>query len=192
MSDGSIALWDMEADRLVGAPLQGHKGEVDQLAFSADGKLLVSHGIYEKTVRIWQLGSRQSVVLPVQGFTGQLLGLALSPDGSVLATINGEATATLWDVAGLRPLGEPLNGEIGVLFSVAFSPDGKTLAAGSIDGAIVVWDVSAESWQKRACQIAGRNLTQEEWDSYMGSQTYHKTCPDFPSLRTYRFEWSSP
>ena len=43
-----------------------------------------------------------------------------------------------------------------------------------------LWDVELQSWLKRACGIANRNLTREEWRKYMGDQPYRKTCPDLP------------
>ena len=43
-----------------------------------------------------------------------------------------------------------------------------------------LWDVDLQSWLKRACAIANRNLTREEWGRYMGDQPYRKTCPDLP------------
>ena len=36
------------------------------------------------------------------------------------------------------------------------------------------------SWLKRACRIANRNLTREEWQRYMGDLPYRKTIPDLP------------
>jgi hypothetical protein len=33
---------------------------------------------------------------------------------------------------------------------------------------------------KRACRVAGRNLTPEEWAQYLSGQMATKTCPEFP------------
>ncbi len=43
-----------------------------------------------------------------------------------------------------------------------------------------LWDVNLQSWLKRACGIANRNLTHEEWRKYMGDLAYRKTCPELP------------
>ena len=67
------------------------------------------------------------------------------------------------------------------MWSVAFSADSKSLASGSEDRTIILWDVDLASWQARACRIANRNLTQEEWTQYIGEDvSYRRTCPDLP------------
>ena len=47
----------------------------------------------------------------------------------------------------------------------AFSPDGKLLAVAGVDGCAMLWDIDPAVWRQRACAIAGRNLTREEWDA---------------------------
>jgi WD40 repeat protein len=78
-------------------------------------------------------------------------------------------TIRLWDVESGQPLGEPLQGHTASVSSVAFSPDGATLASGSDDATIRRWDVA---WQASACRAAGRNLTWEEWQRYLGDRPY--------------------
>jgi hypothetical protein len=98
-----------------------------------------------------------------------------------LASTSDDRTIRLWDVKTHQPLGDPLIGHTNWVYSVAFSPDGSTLASASGDDTIRLWDVSLESWKSYACQVAGRNLTKQEWDEFIGAdRPCHRTCPAFP------------
>jgi WD40 repeat protein len=90
-------------------------------------------------------------------------------------------TVRLWDAESGEPLGALLEGHEEIVWSVALSHDGKRLAWGSGDNTVRLWDVDLQSWLKRACDIANRNLTREEWRKYMGDLPYRKTCPDLPA-----------
>jgi hypothetical protein len=48
----------------------------------------------------------------------------------------------------------------------SFSPDGATLATSSAD-VTLLWDLDPDTWRARACDIAGRNLTELERREYL-------------------------
>ena len=67
-----------------------------------------------------------------------------------------------------QPVGRPLSGHQDMVNSLAFSPDGKTLISSSRDGTILRWNVDPEAWIQRACRIAGRALSADEWRTFAG------------------------
>jgi hypothetical protein len=48
----------------------------------------------------------------------------------------------------------------------SFSPDGATLATSPAD-VTLLWDLDPDMWRARACDIAGRNLTELERREYL-------------------------
>jgi WD40 repeat protein len=100
---------------------------------------------------------------------------AFSPNGALLVSAAGREVI-LWDVASGRPIGPAI--ECPTL-SMSLHPQGETLACGGSDE-ILLWDLRLEAWQEQACQMAGRNLNEEEWRLYLRSEPYRKTCPQWP------------
>jgi len=45
-----------------------------------------------------------------------------------------------------------------------------------------LWSTDPAVWRRRACAIAGRNLTREEWKLYLPAGTpYAATCTEWPT-----------
>jgi hypothetical protein len=60
-----------------------------------------------------------------------------------------------------------------------FRADGRELAFAS-EGAIVSWSFDPEQMLRGACTVASRNLTQDEWRTYLADLApYQKLCPDY-------------
>ena len=61
---------------------------------------------------------------------------------------------------------------------LAISRDGARLASASWDGTVMVWDARVDDWHLRACEIANRQLTPEEWTTHVGEGVPYRTvCP---------------
>jgi WD40 repeat protein len=153
-ADGQIKLWDVATGKEL-ATLRGHARGAGCLAFSPDGRLLVSVGTAvlpdaPGEVKLWDV-TRAAEVATFPAFTNGFASLAFSPDGKVLAL--GEAAAydaqaqtfkaagiRLWDVE-LRKERAVLKGFPGSVAALAFAPDGKTLASANQND-IKLWDVT--------------------------------------------------
>jgi hypothetical protein len=119
------------------AVLRGHADWVRSVAFTPDGKTLLSGGD-DGTVRLWDPARRrQRAALKAPGAVS---ALACSADGKTLAFAGDGGYITVWDLekgkrrARLRHP-DPVLG-------LALSANGRTLAAGSL-GAVRVWDLRA-------------------------------------------------
>jgi hypothetical protein len=44
------------------------------------------------------------------------------------------------------------------------------------DGSLVVWNGDATTWKQRACSVAGRTLTEEEWERFLPGRPYDPAC----------------
>ena len=96
----------------------------------------------------------------------------------LVAVRGGDRTVQLIDVAS----GTPIGGQISIPFDewrgIALRPDGGEMAVGGggTDG-IAIWDLDPDAWVAAACRLAGRNLTEDEWNTYIGTLApYRETC----------------
>jgi WD40 repeat protein/class 3 adenylate cyclase len=172
--NGRISIWDTStAKLLVNLPQKPH---AFQAAFTPDGSLLVTGG-NTGIPSFWDTRSWKLVTRPAQGHGSALIGMSVDPGGRTLATAgNDEGDIVLWDIASRRQIGTALTGS-GLYPYVFYSPDGRRLLAVSPVGPITLWDVDPDSWKRRACSVAGRNLSRDEWRDFVGDRPYHATCP---------------
>lgn len=160
--DKAVRLWDVETQAPVGKPLLGHISFVLDIAFSPDGKYLASASD-DNNIILWDVETQTPISKPLLGHTAMVNSIVFSPNGKLLASAGFDKAVRLWDVKTQASIGEPLLGHTNWVLSVAFSPNGKRLASASKDNTIRLWDIDPQSWLHRACQIANRNLSQEEW-----------------------------
>jgi WD40 repeat protein len=142
-----VLLWDLEQPHRAGPAqvLEGHTGDICDLAFSPDGKRLATSAD-DETIRIWDPITGEELLSfesPRDGFAGyrQIQCLAFSPDGRRLAGGKAQYLA-IWDAANGQRLHYLGRHRDDIVQTVAFSPDGKTLATGA-KGRVKLWDLAA-------------------------------------------------
>ncbi|KAG6326580.1 hypothetical protein ID866_12509, partial [Astraeus odoratus] len=130
-----IHVWDVQSGSRVCDPLKDHTDYIASVAFSPDGKSILS-GSYDHTVWTWTLGSQ-----------------IFKPDGKQIVLGSKDCSLRLWDAETNKIIGSPLPCSGKPEVSVAtLSPDGKCLLWGSTDGTISLCDIETGA-------LAGNGLT---------------------------------
>jgi WD40 repeat protein/DNA-binding SARP family transcriptional activator len=174
VDDGTVILTRVpDGKELYKLTPMGMSGPIS-LAFSPDGKTLAIASTDGK-MRLWDPRTGMPHGPPWAAIDGSAMGTSFGPDSSVLAISGSEGTTALWDVRSGKRIGALLTGppSSGV---VAFDPTGHTLATAFQDGTVLLWDVDPASWLKRACAVAGRRLTQQEWQEFLPRRPYQPSC----------------
>jgi hypothetical protein len=83
----------------------------------------------------------------------------------------------LLDAESHALVGPPFPGIERTSASATFTADGGSIVAIDASGAGFVWDDRVESWMARACEVAGRDLTETEWAEFVPDRPYAKVCP---------------
>ena len=130
-----------QAPRLV-API-GHIGGVEAIAFSPNGKYVLT-GSIDHTAKLWDLKGHE--IQTFSGHTQAVNSVAFSPDGKFVFTGSRDSTAILWDLYG--KVIQTFTGHKKLIESVAFSPNGKQVLTGGRDDKAILWDLDGEIIQK--------------------------------------------
>ncbi|KAG1882615.1 WD40-repeat-containing domain protein [Suillus subluteus] len=137
-----VKIWNAKTGELVVA-LKGHTGSVMCLAWTPDGKTLIS-GSVDSSIRTWSTSNwKQIAVLDeLEDTWNSVHGIAISPNGRILASALFDNTVRLWNLDNNKPISSPLN-HANRVAAVSFSADGKLLATCCDDNNAYTWDVYA-------------------------------------------------
>jgi DNA-binding SARP family transcriptional activator/tRNA A-37 threonylcarbamoyl transferase component Bud32/WD40 repeat protein len=182
-------------DRIVAATrrgivlFDGHTGE--QLGTIPGNDLRIAFITVADQLYVASLGGELvhydlDTLAPIRSFGGSrgaIQELYGTTDGSMIATRGGDGNVSLFDVATGARIGPALTATPDDQLLMSLAVDGTALTyGGGLHSAIKVVDLAPDAWIEASCRVAGRNLTAEEWATYIGELArYTPTCPGFPS-----------
>ncbi|MCL2806061.1 MAG: WD40 repeat domain-containing protein, partial [Treponema sp.] len=144
-------------------PQLGHSRDINSVAFSPDGKYVVS-GSNDNMIKLWDVSSGREI-RNLSGHVNNVNSVAINHDGTRIISGSHDYSIRLWDVASGREI--QIFMDVNAVSSVVFSPDGKYIVSGTAawfdpmnpqtrmeDNAIVVWDTDLYRVEK---DITGLN-----------------------------------
>lgn len=142
--DSTLTLWDVETGKTL-ATLKGHRSYIDAVAFTDDGKRLVSGGwglgIPDfNELKLWDLESGQ-LLHDLKGHKHGVRSLVFSRDGAHLFSASIDRSIKVWDTKTGRAV-QTLEGHGDAVTALALSGDDLLLASGGRDRTIRLWDLA--------------------------------------------------
>jgi WD40 repeat protein len=126
------------------AAMLGPPGIVTCIAFSPDGKQLVSGGQGNR-VKIWDTETGQELPGPTDHADRDRLSyVRFSPDGRRILSYSFMRAINVWDASSGRSVFKAdADNDYTNTRSIAFSPDARQVVRGSRDGTITLWDIAS-------------------------------------------------
>lgn len=182
-ADGTVSIWNLRSGKCE-ATLRGHKGSVNAVSFSADGKLVSASD--DGTLRVWDTAAKECVFV-LRGHTREINRCVVSADRKLIASAGSDRTLRLWRAKDGECLAV-MEGHQGAVWDCAFSPDAKMLASASEDHTVRLWNTLSEKEEValrghdgpvRACCLSddGRRLVSGSTDRTLRIwDTRYQTC----------------
>jgi len=190
-ADGKTHLWQLNASGLSSGPyvMRGQTNTITSIATSPDSSRAATASSDGSTY-VWLLETRNdpAPLAVVRGESGAVNDALISQDGQKLITAGQRGTIYVWDLSSKDPGGSArqLIGHDGPV--TAITMNGQILASVSEDQSLRLWDLSKpepsdanlpsdpRELVKLACTIAGRDLSEQEWQSFQVSEPYQPVC----------------
>ena len=168
----TIRVWDARSGKRSYLPRV--PGTARSIAFSPDGRYLGA-GTADGKVVLWQADEGEQAGPTFKAAAGAVNPISFSPDSRLLAVSGEDGTASLWDLDSRMRLGESFPIPQAVIPVAQFAGNGDLVIVNLADAA--VWPTDPDRWERFACQAAGRDMTQAEWNDILPDRPYQHVCP---------------
>jgi DNA-binding SARP family transcriptional activator/WD40 repeat protein/energy-coupling factor transporter ATP-binding protein EcfA2 len=146
------------------------------LAFAPDGTLAT--GTLSGIVQLWNPATGAQVAGPLPVAAGPVSSITFDASGRRFVTTAGaDGAVKIFRAATLQQEGAALQTGQRAASAAAFTLHGSSLLVVDAAGRGVTWPMSLAAWEQRACTVAGRKLTRQEWARYLPGQRYAPVCP---------------
>lgn len=134
---GSVLFYDMNTKKLLPLTLGGHTDIVYSVAWSKDGKLLVT-GSHDKTARLWNTATGKEMQV-LKEHSDAVTRVCFAPDGNSLYTASLDKSLRRFGVADGKLI-RAFSGHNEPIYALALSPDGKGLITSGVEPRLRWWN----------------------------------------------------
>ena len=171
--DGSVLI----LNAAVAVPTQTvtPKAAATAVAFAPDETLATgsSNGIVE----FWNPTTGQQTTPPRVVTSSAVTSIAFAPSGQLFATAGlRDGIVKLWFTSTQQQQAAVFSTEPRATSAVAFTSDSTHLLGVDDAGNGFTWPTSLAAWEQRACGVAGRGFTAQEWSQLIHVGTYARVC----------------
>lgn len=182
-ADGTIRVWDVATPAKTPLVVETGAPNVLSLSLTTDESVLAA-ALGDVGIRLWDMRRSPPTLIndgPAQFDSSRVVAFSNDEESQWLASGKG-AEAYLWDWR--NPLSTPLilpehdSGNVNVT-GVVFTDHGSKLIVTAGTSSIRVWLTETRDLADLVCTKVSRNLSQQEWRSYIGPNIpYETTCPN--------------
>jgi WD40 repeat protein len=176
LGDGRIEVLALPSLRRLATPrvVAGQNSAIPALAFSPSGTTIAA-GDYAGAVHLINAATFKPALAPLHLVAGSVISLSFSSDGNLLAESGTDTATHVIDVAAWRPVISPLLQAKPDWVSSMFANNDRLFTfAQSGNGSI--WPLSTSAMTARACSVAHRNLSHDEWNEFLPGRAYKPVC----------------
>jgi WD40 repeat protein len=179
-NDGKVQVWDpgKKQDKF---SIETTGKNIKVIKFNP-GNNLLALGDSEGNVEIWDVSLRKKIS-QVKAHNTAVNDIRFNAMLKQMATAGNDNTIRIFNMTDPYDLTEPpvtFTDNEGIVLVIEFSPDGRDLIAGTSadERNLVSRPTHVDYLAPEACGYVSRNMTQEEWFTYVGKDIpFERTCP---------------
>jgi len=178
-TDGNVIVWNPEK-KSDNFRIETSRKNIKVVRFNPDNNILAI-GDVNGNVELWDIRNRK-LISEVKAHSAIVNDIKFNTSLKQMATASTDGTMKIFNITDPADLTEPpitLTDFDGFVMVMQFNSDGQMIVSGSYTGSpnLVSRATNVDYLVKDICNIVSRNMTQEEWNTYVAKDIpLEKTC----------------